>query len=56
MPSAKRKHASAKSPTSSNQSTRIPVGFQSWVKNVIAPALVKVYLQERELRKGARHA
>jgi hypothetical protein len=35
-------------------STSLPPGFVSWSHNVIAPALVKAYLRELSLRKGAR--
>jgi hypothetical protein len=34
----------------------IPTSYQSWVKNVFAPALVKLYLRERDLRNGGSRA
>jgi hypothetical protein len=56
MSHAKSKPASKKTLASSQPSNPIPPGYQSWVKNVIAPALVKIYLEQLELRKRGRHA
>jgi hypothetical protein len=30
--------------------------LRSWIKNVVAPALVKAYVAEQALRKGEAHA
>jgi hypothetical protein len=47
-----------KSPTTRGSSrtrppTNITPAFASWVRNVIAPALVKAYMRELSLKKGA---
>ena len=39
-----------------NKSPYISDALRSWIKNVVAPALVKAYLAEQALRKGEAHA
>jgi len=34
----------------------IAVGYASWVKNVIAPALVELYLREKAQQGGGKRA
>lgn len=53
-PSGKRKIGSRS--TRAALPTNITPTFASWVRNVIAPALVKAYMRELSLKKGAVRA
>jgi hypothetical protein len=57
VPHASKKRLSKKAMSQQlTHDKKIPTSYQSWVKNVFAPALVKLYLRERDLRKGGSRA